>query len=158
MKKILTIAALIIGFSATCLAQHTTPRFGTAPNQDNTYRGMTLGLVYAQDTLGATTDTVLINLDKFTNHVSVTLKDSCVLAFRTVASNWFGDQLTVLINNTAGASHFVNFLGWSGYASGSTQWRMAAAGTKISPVASKTAILRFFFDGVKWVEAGRTQE
>lgn len=133
-------------------AQKTYPRFGTASNQDNTYRGLTNSLVYVADTGGATVDTLTILPSTYTNFVDVTLKDSCVLAFKSIGNSFYGDEIIVNIHATAGSGKFINFLGYSKLAS---KWGMASTGTKISVATSSTATLTFVFDGVLWNEKSR---
>lgn len=155
MKKILVLAAFvsILFTSNTVDAQHTTPRFGTATNQDRTYRPMTLGLKYVADTAGATVDTLFLSPNNFTDNVVVTLTDSCVIAFKSLAGSWLGDNMTVTIEATSGAGKFVNFLGTVAIP---TKWGMSSTGTKISLASGKSATLRFYFDGVLWNEVSRS--
>lgn len=158
MKKILSIAICSLLFLTSSFAQHTSPRFGTAINQDNTYQKLALGLNILADTAGATPDTLLIipgvtaRGGVYSNHIQLTLKDSCVLAISNITSSYLYDELYVDIENTSGTPHWVQFLGYSGLA---TKWEMAATGTKISPNSGKTVSLLFKFNGVLWSEVSR---
>lgn len=151
MKKLLLISS-IIAFAFSVSAQHTTPRYGTAPNQNKTFSSVGFANITLADTAGETTDTVLINPNSYCSNVVLTLTDSCVLAFSSVASSYFGDNFTITIQNASGSGHFVNFLGYSGLA---TKWGMGVTGTKISPASALSATLRFQFDGAKWNECSR---
>lgn len=152
LKSLVVLIAVMALTSVSSLAQKTIPRYGTAPNQNNTYSNLTLGLQYKTDTLGATTDTVLITPNAYHTDVVFTVKDSCVFSLGSVKSSWLGDNMTVILENTSGSSHFVNFLGYSGL---TNKWGMASTGTKISLASGKAAVLTFSFDGVYWYEKSR---
>jgi hypothetical protein len=155
---ILLVAAIAVSFGAN--AQSTTPRFGTAAGQDNTYRSLTLGYVPLSDTAGSTPDTLTFTPGlsprgaTFNNYIKVTVTDSCVLAIRSVKSSYFGDMLTVVLANTAGTNHNVKFLGYSILA---TKWNCnASSGTKFSLATGAETVVRFIFDGTAWSEISRS--
>lgn len=156
MKKL--FALLIALFAVTVCsynanAQHTSPRFGTAPNQDKTFRNLTNGYHVIADTAGSTKDTLRITPRVFSNNVVVTVKDSCVLGIYSVGDAFVGDRLTVTLQNTSGSNHFVEFLNVSGL---SSYWGMSSTGTKISLTSAKSATLTFYFDGALWNEVSRS--
>ncbi len=154
---------MLLFTSISVEAQHTTPRFGTAGNQDNTYSRLNLGSVKIADTAGATPDTVLINPGSnskvtgvYSNHYQLTLTDSCVLSISSLNSSWLWDEIVVDIENTSGSNHWVKFIGTWNYFAGVTAWGMSSTGTKISPTSGKAAILRFHFNGALWIEDSRS--
>lgn len=152
MKKIFSIITILGVFAVSSVsAQYQTPRFGTAPNQDNTYRAMTLGLRIINDTAGTTTDTFTVRPSTFDNHIYLTVKDSVAIA-ANVTGSFLEDQLLVTINNTAGANHKVYFTGVGGAA---TNWQLSSSGASIALTASKRATIYFIFDGTAWVEQYR---
>jgi hypothetical protein len=154
MKKLIALVSCFMLTASITYAQHTTSRYGTAPNQNKTYGGLAIGQDKTlADTAGSTTDTVTIIPNSYTNHYVLTLTDSCVLSFSSIKDSWFGDNIVLTIENTSGSGHFVNFLGYSGLA---TKWGMSSTGTKISPASTKSATLTFFFDGVLWNEVTRS--
>ena len=153
-KKISLIAiASVLACSFTSDAQSTSPRFGTASNQDKTFRSVALYLTEIEDTAGSTTDTVTISPNGYCGHVIMTVTDSAVLSIRSVATSYLGDNFTITLQNTSGSGHFVDFLGYSVLA---TKWGMASTGTKISLASGLTATLKFYFDGTTWNEVSRS--
>ncbi len=158
MKKLLLLTILVSSlFSAS--AQHTTPRFGITNNSNRTFTSVSLGYKTLTDTLGATPDTLTIggaNYDEncFDRTYILTLKDSCVLSWSTLASAWLGDRMTLIIENGA-VSGWVQFIGYSGLAS---KWNMQSGTTKISPTASRPYVARFVFDGATWCMISKSQD
>lgn len=159
MKKYLFLLLACTLLSATTFAQNTTPRYGTAPNQDHTGKNLRYGLITLADTAGSTTDTITTNgldangLSFYHTDIILTLTDSCVFSWKSIASARLGDKITLIIENTSGSGHFVNFLGYSGL---STKWDMASTGTKLSPNSAKRMTAEFSWDGTAWVELSRS--
>lgn len=159
MKKIFSILAFVsISLMVIPKAMSQTypgvPQFGTSTNQDNTGRDLTYFSTSIGDTLGSTTDTVTIIPNGYTKYYTLTLKDSCVLAIKSVATSYVGSHIWITISNGA-VSGFVNFLGYSGLAS---QWTMISGTTKISPTASHLCILEFMCTSTgTWAEILKTQ-
>ena len=172
MKKYLFLALIsLITFSAH--AQYNSsangPRFGTAQNQDNTGRKITYGQIFHTDVASATLDTVLtsailpsgtapngfpnITGTVFDATIYLTVKDSCVFAFKSTAYNQIGDRLTLIISNTQSFNPVVYLYGYSALAS---QWQTVASGTKITCNAGKNAVLHFVYDGTYWEEETRS--
>lgn len=157
LKIVILVATMFLTTSLS--AQHVIPRFGTAPNQNRTYTSVSLGIKNITDTLGATPDTVIIgggSYDEncFTRNYVLTLKDSCVIAFGNASTSWFGDNMTFVIQNGS-VSGWVKFLGYSGL---SSLWSMTGGTTKISPTASHSYILSFYFDGAHWLQRTGAQD
>lgn len=158
MKKLLLLAILSCSLLSAS-AQHTTPRFGITNNSNRTFTSVSLGYKTLTDTLGATPDTLTIggaNYDEncFERTYVLTLKDSCVLSWSSVASAWLGDRMTLIIENGA-VSGWVQFIGYSGLAS---KWNMQSGTTKISPTASRPYVARFVFDGATWCMISKSQD
>lgn len=158
MKK-LALLVILASSLFTASAQHTTPRFGTTNNSNRTFTSVSLGYKTLTDTLGATPDTLTIggaNYDEncFDRTYILTLKDSCVLSWSSLASAWLGDRMTLIIENGA-VSGWVQFIGYSGLAS---KWNMQSGTTKISPTASRPYVARFVFDGATWCMISKSQD
>jgi len=154
--KIISLAFLIcaISFKSQAQTYPGIPQFGTHTNEDNTGRDLTYFSTSIGDTLGSTTDTVTIIPNGYTKYYTLTLKDSCVLAIKSVATSYVGSHIWITISNGA-VSGFVNFLGYSGLAS---QWTMISGTTKISPTASHLCILEFMCTSTgTWAEILKTQ-
>lgn len=146
MKKILFfIMLLTVGLTVATFesdAQSTSPRFGTATNRDNTYRGMTLG--YQAITEAAGTDSSTLAPTKFMNYVYVTLAaDSLYFKSPTITSCYRGDQLQIIASGASGTK--LKFAG--------TNWQSAGTATLSSGLF---AVINFVFSGAKWVEVSRT--
>ncbi len=140
MKKIL-FAFMLLTVGLTVSAQSTAPRFGTATNRDNTYRGMTLGYTSITEAAGA--DTATLAPRKFTNYYRVTLAaDSLYLASPTITSCYAGDELIIVASGASGTK--VKFAG--------TNWQSAGTATLSSGLY---AVISFVFSGTKWVETSR---
>jgi len=158
MKKLLLLAILACSLLSAS-AQHTTPRFGITNNSNRTFTSVSLGYKTLTDTLGATPDTLTIgganyNENCFDRTYILTLKDSCVLSWSSLASAWLGDRMTLIIENGA-VSGWVQFIGYSGLA---TKWSMQGGTTKISPTASQPYVARFVFDGATWCMISKSQD
>jgi len=171
MKKYLFLA-LISLITISAHAQYNSsangPRYGTAINQDNTFRKLTCGQMFKTDVASSTLDTVLTDLiippgtnaNGFHNITGtaydmtcyLTVHDSCVYAFKSVSNAQIGDRLTLIISNTQSFNPVVYFYGYSLLAS---QWQMVASGTKVTCNAGKNAVFKFFYDGTYWEEESR---
>ena len=159
MKRIILFLSLAL-FSINSNAQSTypaVPQFGTASNQDNTGRDLTYFNTAISDTLGATPDTLTIIPNGYDKYYEFTLKDSAVLAIKSVYTSYVGSTITINIINGA-VSGWVQFLGYSGLAS---QWTMISGTTKISPTASHNCVLVFrclpTATGYTWAEILKQQ-
>lgn len=154
--KLKSLFVLLFALSFTFFAKAQNypnrPLFGTAPNQDNTGRALTYYLNYISDTAGSVPDTLTIVPNGYDMTVVCTLTDSAVIAIKSKGTSFTASRITVIIENTAGSGHFLNFLGYSKLPS---QWIVSSSGTKLSPASGKRAIARFVCDGTAWVEEYR---
>lgn len=138
MKKILFIFLSFL--TVAMLAQSTSPRFGTTPNKDNSFRMMNNTLATVTDAAGA--DSVTLITKAFNAVVKVALVDSLTFKSPTVSGAYLADNLTLIISGTSGK--FLKFTG--------SNW--ASAGT-VTLSSGAVAVIRFVFNGTKWVEASR---
>ena len=138
MKKFILFISLMLAIVIGSMAQISTPRFGTAKNQDNTGRVLTYGVVTK-----AYASTITItpnNYETFVNVATLT-GDATVSATTTVTHKY--DQMSILL--VADTSTRTVTMG-SGFA--------ANLGT-IAIAPAKKAYLKFIFDGTAWVELSR---
>lgn len=139
MKKFLFAFTLLIATLAVN-AQSTSPRFGTAKNQDNTGRVLTYNLVSVTDAAGA--DSVVIAPNAWETIYKVAALDSLTFKSPTVRNSYYGDIVTLIVTGTSGDK--IKFTGSNWISQGTAT---LSAGLK--------AIIRFRFDGAKWVEESR---
>lgn len=138
MKNIFLIAFVL--FSLSVVAQSTTPRFGLTANGDQSSRMLNNAYASVVDTTGA--DSTILTTTAYSNIIKVALLDSFTLKTPVVAKNFFGDNLTLIVSGTSGDK--LKFTG--------TNWVSTGTATLSSDVS---AILKFVFNGAKWVEASR---
>lgn len=138
MKKILFVLFTICTLAA--VAQSTSPRFGTTAGRDNTYRALTCKLTALTDAAGA--DSATIATTGYNNLVTIAALDSFTLKSPTVTKAFLGDQMTLVVSGSSG--DFVKFTG--------SNWVSAGTATLSS---GARAVIKFVFDGAKWVEASR---
>lgn len=138
MKKILVVLSVL--FTTVAFSQSTSPRWGTTPNKDNSYRGLQLKKITVTDEAGA--DTVNVAPNAYSSLVMVASLDSLTLGSPTVTKCFLGDELTLLITGTSGDK--VKFTG--------SNWVSSGTATLSSGLK---AVIKFVFDGAKWVEASR---
>lgn len=135
--------------SFTVDAQHTSPRYGTSPSSDATFRNQKLSFLEKTDAVGR--DTIKIYPNSLVSNLDLTLRDT-VCIYSSPVSAYQGDELTINISNTSGSSHTVFLTGAVGLP---TAWEVGSGTTTISLTASKRAIIKFFFDGAVWLETSR---
>lgn len=140
MKKILFLMAFMVSLVTIASAQSTSPRFGTAKNQDNTGRVLTYNLVSVTDAAGA--DSVTLVPSAWETVVKVAALDSITFKSPTVTKCYYGDNLTIMVSGTSG--DLIKFTG--------SNWVSAGTATLSS---GAVAIIRFRFNGSKWVEESR---
>lgn len=142
MKKIVGILFLI-AFTLSVSAQVTTPRFGTAKNQDNTGRVTTNAY-----TTPTWTGTVSVNANAsystikpavFSGTVSVTVN-------AVVTNAHVCDKLELLLSSGSATSATITF---------GTNFKPKTATTVLS--SSKKTVVSFVFDGVAWIEEYRDE-
>lgn len=137
MKKILFLALMIGTFVAN--AQSTTPRFGTTPSTDNTFRKLTNGYLAIADAAG--TDSTTLYPTKYNNYYRITLTDSLYLSNPTITKSYAGDLITLIVTGSSG--NRLNF---------ATNWVSAGRATLSTGLS---AIITFVFSGTKWIEKSR---
>jgi hypothetical protein len=140
MKK--AILALVLCFSvALASAQSTTPRFGTVPGRDNTYRVLTNS--YASFTDVAGNDGTAVTPATFNNVYRVALLDSFTFTQPVVTKSKAADNITIIASAASGTPK----LKFSG-----SNWVTAGTATLSTGLR---AVITFIFDGAKWVESSR---
>lgn len=146
MKKLILIA--LVAFSFTAIAQSTSPRFGTATGRDNTGRVMTYKLVTTPDAAGNDTIALTPNAWETIIRPSANITDS--VNIKAVLTNCkLGDYLTVFVTKGSGAG-VIRF---------PTAYFITTASTfRYVLTASKTAVFRFQFNGVKFIEVSKLVE
>ncbi len=139
MKKLFALIAFVFAV-AVVNAQSTSPRFGTAKNQDNTGRVLTYTYNTWTDAQGA--DSTAITPNAYQSYYRVALVDSFTVKNPVVTRSYAGDRITIIASGASGK--FLKFTG-SNWISGGTA-TLSSGGR---------AVISFVFDGAKWVEAGR---
>lgn len=153
MKKLFALLFLV-AFTFTVSAQITAPRFGTTKNSDNTGRGLTYAVVTTTDVTSATLDTILLAPNAFetlicmkTGTVMTNLADSVCYKFSSTTGNYkLGDVATFMISKGTGAGK-IKF--------GGSQYILSTASAAVALAANKSLIMRFRWNGAKWIEESR---
>jgi len=144
MKNLILITALA-AFSLTSIAQSTTPRFGTTKNKDNTGAVLNYKVVTTDDAAGNDTISVTPNAWETIIRPASNITDS--VNIKAVLTNCkTGDILTVFVTKGSGAGA-IRFPSAYFITSTSTQ--------RCTLTASKSAVFRFIFNGVKFIEVSR---
>jgi hypothetical protein len=142
MKKILLALML---FSA-CLsgAQTAYPRAGIGSNNDNTGRTRT----YSTVTITPTSTMVTVPIQTTDEKVITIASTSISPTFTAnVTSSYIGDRMTIFINLNATGTRTIT-----------PSTNIISAAATYTLAASKSAVLRYEFNGVKWIETGHTLE
>lgn len=141
MKKIISLLAIVFCVVLVS-AQSTSPRFGNLKSQDNTGRNLTYALVNYTDVAGA--DSLKTAPNAFQTIYNLTIStDSVTFGSPALTKSYLGDNIVIIVQGTAtGKKLKFN----SPYIIG--------AGT-VTTTTNKRAVIRFIFDGAKWVETGR---
>lgn len=121
-------------------AQSTSPRFGTLKNQDNTGRVLNYAFVSVADAAGA--DSVVARPAAWETIYKVAVLDSITFKQPVVTNCYAGDIITIMATGTSG--DLIKFTG--------SNWVSAGTATLSSGL---NAIIRFRFNGAKWVEESR---
>jgi len=145
MKKLFSLFFLI-AVSLSVFGQSTSPRFGTAKNQDNTGRVLQYKVVTSNDAAGNDTISVTANAWQTIVRPSSNITDS--VNIKAVVTNCrMGDELYVVVSKGAGAgavrfptAYFIN----------------DAAANRYTIGANKTAVFFFKFNGSKWHMVSKT--
>jgi hypothetical protein len=138
MKNILIIFAVI--FTTVVFAQSTSPRYSTTINKDNTYRALSLTKVAVTDTTGA--DSTVLTPKNYSTLIVLSVLDSFCFKQPVVNKSYLGDELTILCTGTSGDK--VKFNG--------SNWITSGTATLSSGLR---AVIKFIFDGAKFVETSR---
>lgn len=139
MKKIIFILLAVITLSVS--AQVTTPRFA----QSGKYPASKLNdYVSVVDTAGA--DTASLRPKASKTLVKLAVLDSITLKFASVTNSYFGDEVIVIATNASGASHKLKIA--------PTNATVSSSGN-VTLASGLGAVIKFVFNGVKWIEASR---
>ncbi len=162
--KIISIVAFLFAISFTVKAQHTypgIPLYGTAANQDRTYRSLQIGTASIVNTTVGSIDTITLIPGfvsgagaVFHKNYFLTVSDTAVLAIKDVSSSYTGSTMSLFITSP-NTNSLVKFLGYSGFA---TQWALDSAGTSYLPTQSHYLIMNFVCTGSKWALTSKSQD
>lgn len=139
MKKYI-FSMILLAFTFAVMAQSTSPRFGTTAGKDNSFRMLQNKLTALTDAAGA--DSATLAPSAYNTIVTIAALDSFTLKSPTVTNCFLGDELTLIVTGTSG--DMLKFTG--------SNWVSAGTATLSSGL---NAIIRFVFNGSKWVEASR---
>lgn len=140
MKNIfLLLCLLLVGIVS---AQSTSPRFGTTKTQDNTGRGLTYALVNYTDVAGA--DSLKTLPGAFETIYNFTIStDSVTFGSPVLTKSFLGDNIVIIVQGSA-----------TGKKLKFNSPNIIGAGT-VTTTTNKKAVVKFIFDGAKWIETGR---
>ena len=127
-------------FSLGAVAQSTSPRFGTTSKGNQSSSVLNNSLTTVTDTTGA--DSTTLSVKAYNSLVKVALVDSFYLKSPVVTGSYLGDNMTIIVSGTSG-----NKLKFAGT-------NFISAGTATLSSGAR-AVIKFVFDGAKWVEASR---
>jgi hypothetical protein len=157
MKKFLFASLFLIPllFTGTLDAQHTRPRVGIHPNENNTFTHLSFTYVMQADTTGA--DTVKLFPGTYESVATTTIKDSLTYAVKSVTGCWFGDKLTFNMLNATGSGHKVKFTNKVAHQTAVKPFvfSISAADSSITLNSGKGLYMSFVFNGVQWIEVGK---
>ena len=143
MKNFIALISLLFAMTIATFAQSTSPRFGVGANQDNTGRVLTYFYTAISDQTG--NDSINVNPHGWTAFYYLTMKDSFTFANPVITRSDFGDNFEIIANGASGTKiKFVNY----------ATANIIANGTVTLSTKGK-AIIKFQFDGYKWIETGR---
>lgn len=154
MKKI-SLLSILFAFAFGAVAQVTLPRFGTTKNSDNTGRVLTYAIITTTDVTSATLDTILLAPSNYetlvcmkTGTAMTNLTDSVCYKFSSTSTSGYklGDQVTFMISKGTGAGK-IKF--------GGSVYVLSTASAAVALAANKSLIMRFRWNGAKWIEETR---
>lgn len=99
MKKVFVLLGVLLTLSATTFAQNTQSR--QQVNGDISANSLSIVTVSLGDTVGATLDTVYFTPRHSNITLDLKVKDSCTLAYSTLAGLYQGDHIFLNITNPA---------------------------------------------------------
>lgn len=152
MKNIIFI--LLTAFAISASAQVTAPRFGITKYGDNTGRTLTYAVISTTDLAQATLDTITIAPKSWetlvcmkTGTAMTNLSDSVCYKFSSTTTSYaLGDITTFMISKGTGAGK-IKF--------GGSQYVLSTASAAVALAANKSLIIRFRWNGQKWIEESR---
>ena len=139
MKKLISFLIAIIAI-VSVNAQSTSPRWGSAKNEDNTGAVLTWKYVALADAIGA--DSVILSPNAYNSVYKIALTDSVYFKSPVLKNSYVGDNLILVANGASGAK--IKF----------SSTLLVTSGTATLSSGGK-AIIKFIFDGAKWVESDR---
>lgn len=139
MKKI-SLILFALALTVSAFAQTPTPRF----QADRYTKSVLNAYVVATDAAG--NDTVALKPQAGTTLVKVSVVDSVTFRFSSVVNSYFGDVVVIIATNASGASHRIKVA--------STNAQPASAGD-VTLASTLGAVIRYRFNGTKWVEESR---
>ncbi len=142
MKKLFSILILLLA-SCASFAQYTTPRQTANGVYDASVTSYKWSPVV--DLASATVDTIDLRPNAQYNRYKVTLVDSAAIRLKSTKGCYYGDILELDIINPA----FTSMVYLSGV------WVVSTGTARVSGTASKSSLLKFWFNGVDWVEEAR---
>ena len=122
-------------------AQSTSPRWGSAKNEDNTGAVLTWKYVTLTDAVGA--DSVIIAPGAYTSVYKFTVVDSIYFKTPVLKNSYVGDNVILVAGGTSGGK--IKF----------SSTNLTTSGTATLSSGGK-AVIKFIFDGAKWVESDRS--
>ena len=143
MKKVFFLLSILaVTFSA--VAQNTIPRF-----QESAQKRQTINKLNAYTTVTDTTgsDTAYLAPNAAKTIVKLSVKDSIAVKFSKVTNSYVGDEVLIIATNASGASHKIKIL--------STNTEPSSSGGTVTLASTLGAVIRYVFNGAKWVEASR---
>jgi len=157
MKKFLLLSCALICFLSGSLAQSTattSPRYGTRAGDDNTGRVLTYAVISTTDLAQATLDTITIIPNAWetivcmkTGTAMTNLSDSVCYKFSSRNTGYrLGDKVTFMISKGTGNGK-IKF--------GGSQYILSTASAAVALAANKSLIMRFRWNGSKWIEETR---
>lgn len=147
MKKIISLLFIIA--CTSCVVAQTTPRFGITKNNDNTGRVLTHALITTTDVTSATLDTIVVRPNAWETifRPSANIADSVCYKFASVNMTYsLGDICTFMVAKGTGAGK-IKF--------GGSVVILSTASAAVALAANKSCVIRFRWNGSKWIEEFR---
>ena len=140
MKKLISFLIAIIAI-VSVNAQSTSPRWGSAKNEDNTGAVLTWKYTTLNDAIGA--DSVIIAPNAYTSVYKFTVVDSIYFKTPVLKNSYLGDNISLIATGSKGGK--IKF----------ASTNLVTSGTATLSSGGK-AVIKFIFDGAKWVESDRS--
>ena len=126
--------------TVSVFAQTPTPRF----QADRYTKSVMNAYKVATDVAG--NDTVVLKPQAKETLVKVAIVDSVTFQFTSVVNSYFGDEVVIIATNASGSSHRIKVA--------ATNAQPASAGD-VTLASTLGAVIRYRFNGTKWVEESR---